>query len=53
MAGRMQYGTGDEMIGFSRDRVDWVYLRGDITGTTMDATISNIHCLRRLVARRS
>ena len=53
MAGRMQYGTGDEMIGFSRDRVDWVYLRGDITGTTMDATISNIHCLRRLIARRS
>ena len=53
MAGQMQYGTGDEMIGFSRDRVDWVYLRGDITGTTMDATISNIHCLRRLIARRS
>src|SRR5689334_77752 len=43
MTGQMQYGTGDEITGFSRDRVDWVYLRGDITGTAMDATISNIH----------
>jgi hypothetical protein len=53
MAGQMQYGTGDEIREFSRDRVDWVYLRGGITGTTMDATISNIHCVRRLIAERS
>jgi hypothetical protein len=53
MSGQMQYGTGDEIRQFSRDSVDWVYLRGGITGTTMDATISNIHCVRRLIAWRS
>ncbi len=53
MAGQMQYGTGDEIKEFSRDRVDWVYLRGGIAETTMDATISNIHCIRRLTAQRS
>jgi hypothetical protein len=53
MAGQMQYGTGDEVIEFSRDRVDWVYLRGGITGTTMDATITNMRCVRRLMAQRS
>jgi hypothetical protein len=30
-----------------------VYLRGGITGTTMDATITNMRCLRRLIAQRS
>ena len=53
MAGQIQYGTGDEIREFSRDRVDWVYLRGVITETVMDATITNIHCVRRLIARRS
>jgi hypothetical protein len=52
MAGQMQYGTGDEVREFSRDRVDWVYLHGGIAGTTMHATISNIHCVRRLIAQR-
>jgi len=52
MAGQMQYGTGEEVTEFSRGRVDWVYLRGGITGTTMDATISNLHCVRRLIAER-
>jgi len=53
MAGQMQYATGEEIREFSRDTVDWVYLRGGITGTTMDATITNMRCLRRLIAQRS
>jgi hypothetical protein len=53
MAGQMQYATGDEIREFSRDQVDRVYLRGGITGTTMDATITNMRCLRRLIAQRS
>jgi hypothetical protein len=53
LAGQMQYGTGDEIREFSRDRVDWVYLRGGIAGTTMDATITTMRCGRRLIAQRS
>jgi hypothetical protein len=53
MAGQMQYGTGEEISAFSRDRVDWVYLRGAITGSTMEATITDLRCVRRLVAQRS
>jgi len=52
VAGQMQFGTGDEIREFSRDSVDWVYLRGGITGTTMDATITNMRCVRRLIAHR-
>jgi hypothetical protein len=53
MAGQMQYGTGEEISEFSRDRVDWVYLRGAITGSTMEATITNLRCVRQLVAQLS
>jgi hypothetical protein len=52
LTGQMQYGTGDEITEFSRDRVDWVYFRGNITGMTLVGTISNIHCVRRLIAER-
>jgi hypothetical protein len=53
MAGQMQYGTGEEIPGFSRDRIDWVRLSGRISGTTMEATITTLRCVRRLTAQRS
>ena len=53
MVGQMQYGTGEEIPGLSRDRVDWVYLRGQISGTTINATITTIRCARRLVGQHS
>jgi hypothetical protein len=52
MAGQMQYGTGDEIRALSRDRVDWVYLSGEIVGTTIDATITTQRCERRLAGQR-
>ncbi len=51
-AGQMQYGTGEEIPAFSRDRVDWVYFQGRISGDALDATITNTRCVRRLRARR-
>ncbi len=53
MAGQMQYGTGEEIPALSRDRIDWVRLSGRISGTTMDATITTLRCVRRLTAQRS
>lgn len=53
MAGQMPYGTGEEIPRFSRDRIDWVYLRGWVSGTMMDATVSTERCLRRLTAQRN
>ena len=52
IAGQMQYGTGEEIPRFSRDRVDWVYLRGQVSGATMDATVRTDRCIRRLTAQR-
>jgi hypothetical protein len=52
LAGQMRYGTGEEIPGFSRDRIDWVFLRGGISGTTMEARITNMRCMRRLTAQR-
>ena len=53
MAGQMQYGTGEEIFGLSRDLADWVVLRGRIAGTTMDATITTLRCTRRLIGQHS
>jgi hypothetical protein len=53
MAGQMQYGTGEEIYAFSRDRTDWVFLRGRISGTRMDATITTARCARQLAGQRS
>lgn len=53
MAGQMQYGTGQEIPEFSRDRVGWVYLRGRVYGTAMQATITTMRCERRLTGQRS
>jgi hypothetical protein len=52
MAGQMRYGTGEEIPGFSRDRIDWVFLRGGMSGRTMEATITDVRCVRRLTAQR-
>jgi hypothetical protein len=51
MAGQMQYGTGEEIPAFSRDRIDWVYLRGRISGTILDATITTMRCARQLTGQ--
>jgi hypothetical protein len=53
MAGQMQYGTGEEIPEFSRDRIDWVYLRGRVSEAMMDATVSTERCVRRLTGRWS
>jgi hypothetical protein len=53
MAGQMQYGMGEEIFGFSRDLTDWVLLRGRISGTTLDATITTTRCARRLAGQRN
>jgi hypothetical protein len=52
MAGQMRYGTGEEIPGFSRDRIDWVYLRGSISGPTLEARITDLRCARRLTVQR-
>lgn len=50
--GQMQYGFSDDLPFMSRERIDWVTLRGNITGPTLDAMITNLRCVRRLVAQR-
>ena len=52
VTGQMQYGA----TGYSprRDYVTaWVILSGRITGPIMDATILDLRCARRLLARRN
>jgi hypothetical protein len=52
VTGEMQYGTSDYTP--RRDYVTaWVTLSGRITGTTLDATIVDLRCARRLIARRN
>jgi hypothetical protein len=53
IAGQMLYGTGEEIPSLSRDRVAWVYLRGKISGTTMDAMITTSRCVRHLAGQLS
>jgi len=54
LAGQMQYGTllEEDSPWFGFPRTDWVTLRGRITGAALDATITNIRCVRRLMAQR-
>jgi hypothetical protein len=56
LAGEMQYGTvmeEDSPRLFPRTpRTDWVTLRGRITGAALEATITNIRCVRRLRVER-
>ena len=43
----------DDSLSFPRTpRTDWVTLRGRITGAALEATITNIRCVRRLRAQR-
>ena len=54
LAGQMQYGTllEEDLPMFFFPRTDWVTLRGRITGAELEATITNIRCVRRLRAQR-
>ena len=54
VAGHMQYGTllEEDVLMFPFPRTDWVTLRGRITGVMLDATITNIRCVRRLTVQR-
>jgi hypothetical protein len=55
LAGQMQYGTSleeDSLLFLRTPRTDWVTLRGRITGAALEATITNIRCVRRLRAQR-
>jgi hypothetical protein len=54
VAGQMQYGTllEEDALIFPFPRTDWVTLRGRVTGAMLDATITNIRCVRRLTVRR-
>jgi hypothetical protein len=54
LAGQMQYGTllEEGSPTFFFPRTDWVTLRGRITGAELEATITNIRCVRRLRAQR-
>ena len=55
LAGQMQYGTvlqDDSLLFPQTPRTDWVTLRGRITEAALEATITNIRCVRRLRAQR-
>jgi hypothetical protein len=54
LAGQMQYGTvlQEDSLFPRTPRTDWVTLRGRITGAALEATITNIRCIRRLTAQR-
>jgi len=54
LVGQMQYGTllEEDSPWFGFPRIDWLTLRGRITGGALDATITNIRCVRRLMAQR-
>ncbi len=54
LAGQMQYGTllQEDLPMFFFPRTDWVTLRGRITGAELEATITNIRCVRLLRVQR-
>jgi hypothetical protein len=54
LAGQMQYGTllEEDSPMFLFPHTDWVTLRGRITGAALEATISNMRCVRQLRAQR-
>lgn len=49
--GQMQYGTED-FGPRSRYLTAWVTVTGRITGTMLDATVTDLRCVRRLTAQR-
>ena len=52
VTGQMQYGTSDYTP--RREYITaWVSLSGRITATTLDATVVDLRCARRLVVRRN
>ncbi|HEY2616306.1 MAG TPA: hypothetical protein VGI78_03110 [Acetobacteraceae bacterium] len=51
--GRLRYGTEINVVQFSQYRTDWAVLRGHITGTELDATLTTMRCVRHLTAQRS
>jgi hypothetical protein len=53
LGGQMQYGTGDDRPRLSSFVADWVTLRGRIVGSTLDATITTMRCMRRLTVQRT
>lgn len=54
LAGQMQYGAllQEDLPMVFFPRTDWVTLRGRITGAVIEATITNMRCVRRLRAQR-
>ena len=54
LAGQMQYGTllEEDSPWFWFPRTHWVTLRGRISGVALDATITNMRCVRRLMVQR-
>jgi hypothetical protein len=51
--GRLRYGTEIDRVQFSQYRTDWAVLRGRITGTELDATLTTTRCVRHLTAQRN
>jgi hypothetical protein len=51
--GRLRYGTEIDIVQYSQYRTDWAVLRGRITGTELDATLTTMRCVRHLTAQRS
>ena len=54
LAGQMQYGTllQEDLPMFFFPRTDWVTLRGRITGAALEATITNMRCVRQVKVER-
>jgi hypothetical protein len=51
--GQMQYGPAyNEGLLFQQPRTAWVTVRGRIIDTTLDATIADDRCVRRVMAER-
>jgi hypothetical protein len=52
LRGQLKYWVTEESPNFTRLIIDWAILNGRIAGATLDATITDLHCVRRLTARR-
>jgi hypothetical protein len=51
--GKLKYGAEVDIVQFSQYRTDWAVLQGRITATDLDATLTTMRCVRRLLAQRS